>query len=148
MSCRSSGQSEFQGTRPALGEMFVSASTSVDVPDKTITSKRTGGMVFVLANDTGKFVSGENHICVLFQSGSPTLAGDIREVSVDFRLLVGRLQEEPMTAHLSQNGTDRYCGHINLGPQYYRPASYYAFVRYVEVNGKKKSARLFVTVTN
>jgi hypothetical protein len=59
MSCRSSGQSEFQGTRPALGEMFVSASTSVDVPDKTITSKRTGGMVIVLANDTGKLVSGE-----------------------------------------------------------------------------------------
>jgi hypothetical protein len=100
----------------------------------------------VLTNDTGKLTPGENHFCVQFQSGSPTRAVDIREVSVDFRLLVGRIQEEPITAHLSRNHTDRYCGHIDLGSRYYQPSSYYAFVRYVEATGKKTSARLFLTV--
>jgi hypothetical protein len=33
-----------------LGEMFVAASTTVDVPDKTIASKRTGTVIVVLAN--------------------------------------------------------------------------------------------------
>lgn len=129
-----------------FGEMSAAASTSVDVLDKTIASKRTGSVVIVLTNDTGKLTPGENHFCVLFQGGRPTRAGTIREVSVDFRLLVGRIQEEPITAHLGQNGADRYCGLINLGSQYYRPASYYAFVRYVEATGKKKSMRLLITV--
>jgi hypothetical protein len=65
---------------------------------------------------------------------------------VDFRLLVGRIEEQPMTAHLSQNGEDRYCGDINLGPQYYRPASYYVFVRYIEATGKKNRTRLSLSV--
>src|SRR4030081_418509 len=123
-----------------LAEMSVAA--TVDVPDKTIASKRIGSMVVVLANDTGKLIPGENHFCVVFQNSSPPRAADFREVSVDFRLLVGRLQEESIAAHLSQNGPDRYCGRINLAPQYYRPASYYAFVRYTEANREKKSTRL------
>ena len=106
-----------------LGELSVAASATVDVPGKTIASKRTGNMVVVLANDTGKLKPGENRFCVLFQNSSQARTADIREVSVDFRLLVGRIQEEPITAHLGQNGADRYCGRINLGPQYYRPAS-------------------------
>ena len=103
-------------------------------------------VVIALTNDTGKLTLGENHFCILFQRGSPAPADDIREVGVDFRLLVSRIKEEPITANLDQNGTDRYCGQINLGVQYYHPASYYAFVRYVEAAGKKKSARLFLTV--
>ena len=37
-----------------LAEMSVAA--TVDVPDKTIASKRIGSMVVVLANDTGKLI--------------------------------------------------------------------------------------------
>ena len=129
-----------------FGETYVAASITADVPNKTIASKRTGSVVIALTNDAGRLKPGENHFCVLFQSGSPTRASDVGEVSVDFRLLVGRIEEKPVTAHLSQNGVDRYCGDINLGPQYYRPASYYAFVRYVGATGKKKSTRLFLTV--
>ncbi len=129
-----------------VGEMFGAASTTVGVSDKTIASKRTGSVVIALTNDTGKLTPGENHFCILFQRGGSASTGDIREVSVDFRLLVGRVQEKPITANLDQNGADRYCGQINLGTQYYHPASYYAFVRYVEATGEKKSARLFLTV--
>ncbi|WP_263356597.1 hypothetical protein [Acidicapsa ligni] len=129
-----------------LGETFVAASPAVNVPDKTIATKRARNMSIVLTNDTGKLTRGENHFCVLFQGGNPTSVSNIQGVSVDFRLLVGRLQEEPTTAHLRQNGVNRYCGDITLGSKYYQPSSYYAFVHYVEATGKKKSARLHVTV--
>jgi ferritin len=31
---------------------------------------------------------------------------------MDFRLLDDRIQAAPITAHLSQNGADRHCGHV------------------------------------
>jgi hypothetical protein len=60
-----------------LGEMFAAASTTMEVPDKTIASRRTGNVVIVLTNDTGKLTSGENYFCVLFQSDGAIRAGDI-----------------------------------------------------------------------
>ena len=129
-----------------LGEMFATASTTGEVPDKTIATKRIGSGFIMLTNDTGKLTPGENHFCVLFQNRGPTPIVDIREVSVDFRFIIGRMQGKAIPARLIQDGTGRYCGDINLGPQYYHPAGYYAFVRYVETTGKKKTARLVVTV--
>ncbi len=129
-----------------VGGTLSVASHAAEIQEKTIATKRAGSMVITLTNETGKLTSGENHFCVLFQSAVPTDAIDIQDVTVDFRLLVGRIEEKPRTAHLSQSGAGRYCGLINLGLQYYSPSSYYAFVRYVDATGKKKSARLFLTV--
>lgn len=129
-----------------FGAAFAAASAQEDVQEKTIASKRSGSLVVVMANEAGNLTPGENHFCVLFQNVSPSTAIDIQEVSVDFVLLVGRIEEAPLTAHLSPNGVHRFCGHMDLGRQYYRPASYYAFVRYAEATGKKKSARLPVAV--
>jgi hypothetical protein len=129
-----------------LSETFAAASITVDVHEKTIASMTKGNLIIALTNETGKLMAGANHFCVLFQrrGSSPTI--DIQEVSVAFTLLVGRIHEARITTLLDQNGPDRYCGQIDLGPQYYRPASYYAVVRYVEAAGKKKSARLSLTV--
>lgn len=129
-----------------FGVAFAAASTPEDAHEKTVTSTRKGSLVIALTNDTGKLTPGENHFCVLFQSVSPSTAIDIQEVSVDFTLLVGRIEEAPLTAHLSANGVFRFCGRIDLGRQYYHPASYYAFVRYVEATGKKTNVRLFFAV--
>ena len=128
-----------------LGEKYA-ASIPEGHNEKTIASTRTGNVVIALTNDTGKFTPGGNDFCVQFQSISSSPAINARDVSVDFTLLVGRIHEAPITAHLIQNGADRYCGRMDLGPQYYRPASYYAVVRYVEANGKKKNVRLSLTV--
>jgi hypothetical protein len=129
-----------------LGATLSAASPTVNIPEKTIASKQVGNIVIALTNETGQLTSGENHFCVLFQNAVPAQTIDVQDVIVDFRLLVGRIQEMPRTAHLSQSGAGRFCGPINLGPQYYSPASYYAFVRYVESTGKKKSVRLSLTV--
>ena len=129
-----------------LGATFAIASTAEDVQEKTIASKRSGSLVVVMTNETGKLTPGENHFCVLFQSISPASAIDVREVTVDFRLLVGRIEEVPIVTQLSPNGVHRFCGRIDLGRQYYRPANYYVFVHYVEATGKKKSTRLSLAV--
>ena len=97
-------------------------------------------MEIILTNDSGKLVANDNSLCVLFQSVGKTTSAEVRNVSVDFRLLVGRIQERTITAELAQDGVGRYCGHVNLGRQFYTPSSYYAFVRYTDATGKENSA--------
>jgi hypothetical protein len=72
---------------------------------------------------------------------------DAQNVSVDFILLVGRIQEEPLRAKITQEAAGRYCGYVNLGTQYYSPSSYYAFVRYIDSTHKKNGkVRFLLTV--
>lgn len=108
-----------------LGATLARASIGTDGQERTIASTRARHLLVTLTNESGKFTADANRFCVLFQSRSASTAIDIHEVSVDFRLLVGRIQERPLTAYLSPNGSERFCGDINLGRQYYRPANYY-----------------------
>ena len=129
-----------------LGATLAATSSAEGIQEKTIASKRSGNLVVVMTNETGKLTPGENHFCVQFQSISPSTAINIQEASADFRLLVGRIEEAPITAHLSSNGAQNFCGGIDLGRQYYRPANYYVLVHYVEATGKKRSTRLSLAV--
>jgi hypothetical protein len=130
-----------------LGETLATASTDTGIQDKTIESKKNGNLLIRLTNETDKLINGENLICVLFQSTSSARALDIRDVTVDFGLRVGRIQEPPITASLTKNGTDRYCGYVDLEESHYQSASYYTTVRFVEESGRKKSAAFFLTVS-
>ncbi len=121
-------------------------STAAHAQEKAIASAKTGSSLILLTNENGKFTAGENHFCVTFQSANAKSNGDFREVTANFVLLVGRIHEKPITAHLGPTVADRSCGQINLGPQYYHPSSYYAYVHYADRNGKKGSARLFFAV--
>jgi len=114
--------------------------------DRIITSKLSRGMDVIFTNGSGKLVSGDNSFCVLFQNVGPTTSTDVHNVKVDFRLLVGRIEERPISADLLQDGVGRYCGHVNLGRQYYTPSSYYAFVHYADATGKKRTVRLHFAV--
>jgi hypothetical protein len=76
----------------------------------------------------------------------PAASVDVNNVSIDFRLLVGRVVERPIMAQLAAMGTERYCGRIDLGRQYYSPSNYYVSVRYRDVTGKKKSTGLYLSV--
>ena len=59
---------------------------------------------------------------------------------------MGRIQEEPIKTDLTGDRAGRYCGHVNLGKQYYVPASYYVFVSYTDAGGRKKKERLLLSV--
>ena len=127
---------------------LVPRQSQVDVRpnERTIASKRTKDLVITITNLDGKLRGGDNDLCVLFEKRETQEPVNVQNVGIDFTLLVGRIQEEPIRAPLAQDQSGRYCGHVNLGKQYYVPASYYAIVRYTDAGGKKRKERLFLSV--
>ena len=114
--------------------------------EKTIASKRTKDLLITITNAEGGLRGGDNAFCILFQKRETQESVNVQNVGIDFTLLLGRIQEEPISVPLPQDQPGRYCGHVNLGKQYYVPASYYAFVVYTDAGGKKRKERLFLTV--
>jgi hypothetical protein len=114
--------------------------------EMTIASKRTKDLVVTITNADGRLRGGENSFCVVFNQRAEGKLAVVRNVRANFILLVGRIREEPIKGRLTQDRANRYCGQVNLGKQYYEPASYYAFVFYTDASGKKRKTRLFVTV--
>jgi hypothetical protein len=113
---------------------------------KTIVVKRTKKMDIVFTNDSGKLTPGENSLCVQLLSHDPATPIDVKDVTIDFRLLVGKIEERPIRAQLSQAGVRGYCGSIDVGRQYYSPSNYYVSVRYMDAGGKKKSTGLHLSI--
>ena len=103
-------------------------------------------MVITITGSDGRLKDGENNFCVVFQKRETGEAVDLQKVSVEFALLVGRIEEEPIRVQLTGDRVGQYCGHVDLGKQYYVPASYYAFVVYTDATGKKRKERLFLSV--
>jgi hypothetical protein len=108
----------------------------------TLASKRTKDLVIAITSSQGGLKGGENSFCVLFQKTGTDEPVDMRNVRVDFTLLVGRIQEDPVKTELTRDRVGRYCGHVNLGKQYYVPASYSVFVYYTDAAGRKRNERL------
>lgn len=115
--------------------------------ETTLASKRTKELVIAITSSEGGLRGGENSFCVLFHKAGTDEPVDVRNVRVDFSLLVGRIQEQPIKTELIRDRAGRYCGHVNLGKQHYVPASYYAFVFYTDAARRKKKTRLFLSVS-
>ena len=125
--------------------LLLARPVTVPSTEITVASKRTKDLAIAIISRDGRLKGGENSLCVVFQKRGTQEPVDVGNVSVDFTLLVGRIQEEPIKAQLTKDQVGRYCGQVNLGKQYYVPASYYAFVHYTNGAGKKKQ-RLFLSV--
>lgn len=121
-------------------------SSAANAQTKAIASKRTKDMEVVLTSGSGQMKPGENDICAQFRSREPAAHVNIKDVSAGFRLLVGRIEEPPIKIQLFESGSEGYCGRIDLGPQYYKPSSYYVFLQYVDGEGKRHTIRLFLSV--
>jgi hypothetical protein len=126
--------------------LLLARRVAVPSTEITVASKRTKDLAIAIMSRDGRLKGGENSFCVVFQRRGTQEPVDVGNVSVDFTLLVGRIQEEPIKAQLTKDQVGRYCGQVNLGKQYYVPASYYAFVRYTDGVGKKRRQRLFLSV--
>lgn len=85
-------------------------------------------------------------MCITFRKTEPGTLADVRNVAAEFALLVGKIEEKAIVAHLSYKGVGEYCGEIDLGRQYYSTSSYYVFVRYIDPAGNKRKKRFFVAV--
>lgn len=143
--------------RPSLlaASLLFVASYSMNLPaqspfvlgagEKAISFKRVNDLGIALTNDSGKFSAGENSFCLVVRDQKTMTPVAVQSVRVDFRQLVGRMQEEPITPRLTDK-VGRFCGTVDLGRQYYSAASYYAFVYFTDPHGKKRKARFFLTV--
>lgn len=128
-----------------LAELFPPR-PAAQATETTVASMRTKDLVLMITSADGGLKGGENSFCLLFQKAGTDEPVDVRNVRVEFTLLVGRIQEEPIKTHLIEDRAGRYCGHVNLGKQYYVPASYYAFVSYTDAAGRKRKERLSLSV--
>lgn len=129
-----------------LTQLILARPPIVPPSEMTVASKRTKDLVITITSADGRLKAGENHFCVVFQKRGTEELVDVHNVSVDFTLLVGRIQERPINGQLTEDEMGRHCGQVNLGKQFYVPASYYAFVRYTDGAGKKRKQRLFLSV--
>lgn len=129
-----------------FAELLLAGQATVPETEATVASKRTKDLTITITSASGRLKGGENSFCVMFQKRETEEPVDVESVNVDFALLVGRIQEKPINAQLTQDRTGRFCGDVNLGKQYYVPASYYAFVRYTDATGKKRKERFFLSI--
>ena len=127
-------------------ELLLAGPSTVPPTELTVASKRTKDLVITITSTDGRLKGGGNSFCVVFQKRGTQEPVNVGNVSVDFTLLVGRIQEEPIRVQLTEDHIGHYCGQVNLGKQYYVPASYYSFVRYTGGAGKKRKQRLFLSV--
>ena len=130
----------------AISELLLAGLDGALPNEITVASTRTRDLVIAITSENGRLKGGENHFCVAFKKKGTNDLVDVHNVSVDFTLLVGRIEEEPIRSNLDRDQHGRYCGQVNLGEQYYIPASYYAFVRYTDAVGKRRKQRLFLSV--
>ncbi len=112
----------------------------------TVASKRTKDFVITIIGTEGGLTAGENSLCVNFQNRATQEPVSVSNVTADFRLLVGRIEEQPIKAALVEGQKGQYCGRVDLGKLYYDPSSYYVFVHFTDDRGKKRTQRLFVSV--
>ena len=135
-----------------LSTMFLRAQSLDDTPPdicvvgKPIASKRMKDVAIVLMNEHGTFTEGDNHFCVEFMKAEQGGPVEVRNVSMDFSQLVGRIQERPVVAQMTGTSVGTYLGQVNLGRQHYNPAAYYAVVRYLDLAGEKRKMRFHVSV--
>jgi len=111
-----------------------------------VASKRTNDLVLTITSVDGSLKGGENSFCAVFQKKGTEEPVYVKNVSVDFTWLVGRNQGKLIRSRLTEDQAGRYCGQVNLVKQNYIPASYYAFVHYMDESGKKKKQRFFLSV--
>ncbi len=111
----------------------------------TIASKRSHDFYISLMNKSGKLTQ-QGEYCVLFsrrRGGEPI---QLQGVFIEIAQQVGKITGRPKKYSLSPDNLGRYCGAINLGKQYYRPAFYYVAVYYTDRSGKRKKCRFFSTL--
>ena len=129
-----------------LAELLLAGPARGSSIAKAVTSKRTRDLVITIMSADGALTAGENDLCVKFQKRATQEPVAVTNVSADFTLLVGRIEERPIRGALVQVQSGQFCGTVNLGKQYYDPANYYVFVRYSDATGKRKRQRLFVSI--
>jgi hypothetical protein len=129
-----------------LSGVAMSGGSALPQGSKPIASKRTNGMTVMLTSESGGLNEGKNNICVSFQTIEGGQPVDASDVGIELTLRIGRNRGSPITAPLFEDAAGRYCGSLDLGRQYYSPATYDVVVRYVDASAKKRKVSFALTL--
>jgi len=131
----------------ALSAALVLASFSqTTASERLIALKRQKDLSISLTNDVGRFLGGKNKFCVSFAytaNAEPVL---IKKVMIEFAEQVGKIEERPINAAISEQGPGRYCGEVDLGRQSYHPALYHVTTHYVDASNRKRNWHVLVNI--
>lgn len=108
----------------------------------SVASGHSHGISVLIVNDSEKFVAGRNSFCVAFTKAVNGEAEPVKDVEVEFAQQVGKIRERPIHAHVAETEIGYFCGTVDFGTQYYDPAFYYAYIRYVDASGSKRKSIL------
>lgn len=131
----------------APSSLRVFASPQILSPtNATVAVKKTKYLLITLTTADGRLRGGENGFCIVFESRQTRAPAQVQSVSVNFTLLVGKIEERPIEAEIKGSLPGQFCGRVDLGKQYYVPAGYYVFLKYLDATGKRRKQRLFARV--
>jgi hypothetical protein len=128
------------------GAMILIAVHDLHASGKEVASGRSHGRTVSIVNDSGEFVAGSNDFCVAFTKTPNAAPVPVNDVSVDFTQQVGRIREKPTHTKVTEGNAGLFCGKVDLGAQYYRPAFYYVFIHYIDATGTRRKCRLSLVI--
>ena len=129
-----------------IGQSALGQSAGDSQAEIPVASTRARSFTIAISTSDGRMHGGENKFCAVFQGIPSNQPVEVADVGVDFVLLVGRIHEAPIKARLARDRIGRFCGQVNLGKQFYDPASYYALVSFTGADGRKRKKRLILSV--
>jgi len=124
------------------GAMILIAVHDLHASGKEIASGRSHGLTASIANDSGRFVAGSNDFCAVFTKTPNAAPVSVKDVTVEFAQQVGRIRERSIHAQITEVNLGDFCGKVDLGTQYYRPAFYYVFIHYIDATGARRKCHL------
>jgi hypothetical protein len=128
------------------GAIMLVAAYDLHASGKEVVSGHSHGLTVSIVNDSGKFLAGSNDFCVEFTKTPNATPASVKDVAVEFAQQVGRIRERPIHAQIAEDNPGHFCGKVDLGTQYYQSATYYVFIHYTDISGKKRKYRLFLIV--
>ena len=128
------------------GAMTLPAAQNLQGSEMKAASTRNHELTISIVNDSGRFFAGNNTFCVVITSATNAEPVSVKNVGIEFAQQVGRIQERPTRAQITEGDTGHFCGKVDLGTEYYQPAFYFVFIHYTDVDGKKRKYRLSLSV--
>jgi len=109
----------------------------------TIAAKRNHDLYISLMSESGKLVE-KGGYCALFSKTNGARPAQVENVIIEFAQQVGKVRERASKVPLLPDGHGRYCGEVDLGKQYYDPASYWVGIGYTDSSQKRRRCRFFL----
>ena len=92
------------------GAMTLAATQNLHASEMKAASAHNHELTISIVNDSGRFFVGNNTFCVVFTSAANAEPVLVKDVGIEFAQQVGRIQERPTRAQITEGDTGHFCG--------------------------------------